>query len=163
MKNFLIIGNMNAFMYRGVFPLIREGKIRYGYDYVNTFIQNREEVKFGNICWYTTLGVNNVREELPLTKKYSVKDYSMYDNYDAINVDRLSDIPMDYNGFIGVPITYLNKHNPKQFKIVGIACGNSRKNKFNYEVPYKKLSKDRGGCPVIKGKLIYARLFIQKV
>jgi hypothetical protein len=76
---------------------------------------------FGNICWYTNLDYPKRHEDLILFKNYNDSDFTKYDNFDAIEVSKVSDIPIDYNEVMGVPITFLDKHNPKQFEIVGVS------------------------------------------
>src|SRR5699024_2743173 len=73
---------------------------------------------FGNMCWYTNLDIKKRHEDIILYKNYSEKEYPKFDNYDAINVDRVMDIPMDYKGYMGVPITFIDKYNPDQFEII---------------------------------------------
>lgn len=156
-KKFLIIGNKNAITYKEFFPLIRDNKVWIGMNNVHEFIQPDETIKkFGNIGWYTNLDHKKRHEDLDLWETYSPEKYPKYDNYDAINVDKVSHIPKDYepcwykchnasncryaqtegledkvlcehacNGEIGVPITYLDKHNPEEMKI--LANGGSYK------------------------------------
>ena len=119
-KQFLIIGSQNAFTYKEVFPLIRDDKIWMGYNMVKEFYQPDGSIKkFGNICWFTNLPSMKRNEELVLVKKYNSIDYPKYDNYDAIEVSKVVNIPMDYEGIMGVPITFLYKYNPNQFEIIG--------------------------------------------
>ena len=126
-KKFLIIGNQNAITYKEIFPLIRDNKIWLGYNYVKEFKQpNGLLKKFGNIVWFTNIPHNKRNEKLILIAKYDSKKYQKYDNYDAIEVGKVADIPKDYNGAIGVPISFLDKYNPEQFEIV--ALGSSREN-----------------------------------
>ena len=123
-KKFLIIGNDNAITYKEIFKLIKEDKIWCGYTRVKEFGQpDGTFKKFGNVGWYTNLDVKKRHEELMLYKNYkgNEKDYPKYDNYDAIEVSRLKDIPKDYNGMMGVPISYLDNHNPDQFEIISIS------------------------------------------
>ena len=120
-KKFLIIGNMNAIAYKEIFPYIKENKLWFGMNWVKDFVQPNGEVKkFGNICWYTNLENNRRNTELDLYKKYSADEYPKYDNYDAIEVSKVSEIPMDYDGVMGVPITFLDKYCPTQFEIIGV-------------------------------------------
>ena len=119
-KQFLIIGSQNAFTYKEVFPLIRDDKIWMGYNMVKEFYQPDGSIKkFGNICWFTNLPSTKRNEELVLVKKYNSIDYPKYDNYDAIEVSKVANIPIDYDGIMGVPITFLYKYNPNQFEIIG--------------------------------------------
>ena len=99
-----------------------------------------------NIRWFTNLSHKKRNEEIILFKKYNKKEYPTYDNYDAINVDKVKEIPKDYNGVMGVPISFLDKHNPKQFEIVG--------NEYSLNI-----EKGRG---YINGKRMYSRIFIKR-
>jgi len=148
-KKFLVIGNMNAITYKEVFRYIKENRLWLGITSPKTFKQpNGTSKSFGNILWFTNLIHNKRNEELILYRTYNEIDYPKYDNYDAINVDKVKDIPMDYFKTIGVPITFLNQFNPEQFKILGLdnhllndGCGK--------------------GCNSINGKSIYRRLIIK--
>ena len=134
-KKFLIIGNLNAITYRDVFKLIKGNKVWLGVKHPKTFImsddypllgssfinkEGKKVAKFGNICWFTNLSHRKRNEELILWRAYNNADYPKYDNYDAINVDKVKDIPMDYFDVMGVPITFLEKYNPKQFEILDL-------------------------------------------
>lgn len=130
-KKFAIIGNMNAITYKEVFPLIKENKIWLGYSQPKIFIQpDGSEKKFGNILWYTNLDIPKRHEPMLLGWKFEkgleMGIYQKYDNYDAYNVDKVCQIPRDYDGVLGVPITFLDKYCPEQFEIV--ALGNSKEN-----------------------------------
>lgn len=135
-KKFLIIGNKNAITYTEIFKLIRENQLRTGYRNINEDIWfivpdgyefekviNGKKVKHIMACWFTNLHVSKHSETISLYKRYSADEYLHYDNYDAINVDVVTDIPYDYDGMMGVPITYLDKHNPEQFDILGWTRG----------------------------------------
>ena len=115
MKQFLIVGNIVAITYANVFPYIRSGEVKYRPQRVHKFLNGAAAA-----TWYTTL-VPPYIEPLKLTKSYNPEDYPKYDNYDAINVDRTINIPYDYDGVMGVPITFLDKYCPEQFEILGIA------------------------------------------
>lgn len=122
-KKFLIIGNKNAITYKEIFPLIKENKLWLGYYCPNEFrLPNGDTTKKVNgLCrWFTNLDIKKRHEDLILYKKYTAKDYPKYDNYDAIEVGKVADIPKDYNGAMGVPISFLDKYNPSQFEIVDI-------------------------------------------
>jgi hypothetical protein len=137
-KKFLIIGNNNAITYKEIFKYIKENRLWLGYS-ANKIIQfvlpdhyekwdhideqGRKVGKVQSITWFTNLPVKKRNEKLILVRKYNEKDYPKYDNYDAINVDKVIDIPMDYYGVMGVPITFLDKHCPEQFEIVGYHNG----------------------------------------
>ncbi len=138
-KKFIIVGNLNAITYKEIFKLIKENKIWLGYGFQagNAYFEipdkNKQDfadgvydektglVKFRNIAWFTNLDHKKRHEDLFLYKKYygNEHEYPKYDNYDAIEVSKLTNIPFDYEGFMGVPITFLDKYNPKQFEIVG--------------------------------------------
>ncbi len=132
-KKFLIVGNQNAITYKEIFPLIKnnelwlgckngaqEFKVPESFEKNNTYINDNGEkmAKFGNIAWFTNLEHNKRNEELILYKTYSPEEYPKYDNYDAINVNKVAEIPYDYEGVMGVPITFLDKYNPNQFEIL---------------------------------------------
>lgn len=138
-KQFLIIGNQNNITYKQVFPLLKENKVWLGMNNGSMEFQvpNTEEYrratsfridengnawrKFGNICWFTNLDYPQRHEELILYKQYEPEKYPTYVNYDAIEVSRVKDIPFDFDGKMGVPITFLNQHNPDQFEIIGVS------------------------------------------
>lgn len=118
-KKFVIIGNQNAITYKEIFKLIKENKIWLGFTHPKEFLQPDNSIKkFGNICWFTNLKTTKRNEDLILYKSYNKKSYPKYDNYDAINIDKVKDIPIDYKGVMGVPITFLDKYNPGQFEIL---------------------------------------------
>lgn len=121
-KKFLIIGNKNAITYKEIFPLIKDNKLWLGYTSPGDFIQpdgaTPKSMK-GLTRWFTNLETKKRTEDLLLFRTYNEKDYPKYDNYDAINVDKVKDIPMDYYGIMGVPITFLDSYNPNQFEIIG--------------------------------------------
>ena len=115
----LIIGNQNAIIYKGIFRLIKDNKLCTGYNMVKEFNQPDGSIKkFGNICWFTNMKVNKCIKKLVLSKTYNPIDYPKYDNYDAIEVGRLANIPKDYYGIMGVPITFIDKYNLDQFEIL---------------------------------------------
>ena len=121
-KQFLLIGSINAITYKGIFPLLRDNKVWLGYNVSNgsmDFIQEDLNTKGVPSYWYTNLEHDKRNNELILFKKYNNIDYPTYDNYDAINVNRVKEIPCDYTGLMGVPITIMSKYNPKQFEIIG--------------------------------------------
>lgn len=165
-KKFLIIGNQNAITYKEIFLLIKENKIWLGYKsgdmafQVPNYYESRETRywedelgtkwrSFGNICWYTNLDIEKRHEKLILYKKYNPVEYPKYDNYDAINVDKTKDIPMDYKGIMGVPISFLNKHNREQFEIIG-------------ESRYHDGKDFTDDISIIGGKQKYRRLLIRR-
>ncbi len=135
-KKFLIIGSLNAITYKEIFPLIAQNKMWLGYGFRagNAFfktahtkefakgVYNEETglVKFRNVHWFTNLDHSKRHEKLILYKPYNETEYPKYDNYDVINVNKVAEIPFDYYGIMGVPITFLDKYNPDQFEIVAI-------------------------------------------
>lgn len=139
-KKFIIIGNVNAITYKEFFPLLKDNKVwigasihsgdraffvpdDYPLDAAGCGIDEetgRKYIRVKGVRWYTNLDIKQRHEEMILVKKYSSELYPKYDNYDAINVDATSDIPCDYGGIMGVPITFLDKYNPDQFEIIGI-------------------------------------------
>ena len=145
-KKFLIIGNMNAITYKEIFPLIREDKMWVGAnekggtrkgnsmcftvpdDFTGKTI-DVDGVPMAQVSawWFTNLDIAKCHERLTLRKTYNPEEYPKYDNYDAINVDKVADIPVDYDGVMGVPITFLDKYNPEQFEIVAFRKGNDGK------------------------------------
>ena len=137
-KEFLVIGNINAITYKETFKLLKDNKVGLGIN--NGYMAFRvpdhytprktgyweDELgqkwrSMGNIGWYTNLDVSRRHEKLILYKKYTPEEYPKYNNYNIINVDKVADIPVDYEGIMGVPITFMHKHNPDQFEILGIA------------------------------------------
>lgn len=149
MKKFLIIGNGNAVTYKEIFPLIKENKLWLGINYVKDFIEPNGNIKsFGNIIWFTNIEHSKRNQPLDLYKKYDAEEYPKYDNYDAIEVSRVEKIPMDYNGVMGVPITFLYKYCPSQFEIVNMSTMSGVS--ANY-------------WTMINGKPKYARILIKKI
>ena len=139
-KKFIIIGHQNAITYKDVFPFIKENKVWLGYGFKRNmahFIAPHYEdtacdadhrdgmIRVSGVVWYTNLDHNKRHEELILVQCYRGNEtaYPRYDNYDAIEVSKTQDIPFDYEGIMGVPITFLTKYNPEQFEIVGM-CEN---------------------------------------
>ena len=143
-KYFIIIGNMNAVTYKEIFPMIAENRLWLGYNSGHFWfkVPDSYEIKktdfkidehgqkwrrMGNICWFTNVDIEKKHENMPLFRSYSPELYPKYDNYDAINVDRTADIPCDYYGVMGVPITFLSQYNPDQFEIVAFRKGTDGK------------------------------------
>lgn len=124
-KKFLIVGSLNAVTYKDVFMNFKDNKLWLGVNPVKNFIKRDGKIcTFGNILWYTNLNYEKRCEKISLRKKYSESAYILYDNFSAIEVGRVADIPYDYNGLMGVPISFLTKYNPEQFEIVGMTnCG----------------------------------------
>lgn len=139
-KKFIIIGNTNALTYRETFKLIKEDRLRTGYTNFNVgmyfFVPDtwekyhkikdgRKMVRVSTSCWFTNLEVKKHKEKRILWKTYNEKDYPKYYNFDAININKVDDIPADWDGYMGVPITFLDKYNPEQFEIIGLGISNS--------------------------------------
>lgn len=121
-KKYIIVGSDNARTYKNIFQLIKENKLWLGINHLGTFKQPDGSIKnFGNISWFTNVSHAKRNQPLDLFKKYSKDYYPKYQNYDAIEVSKTAEIPMDYDGVMGVPITFLDKYCPNQFKIVGCA------------------------------------------
>lgn len=168
-KDFLIIGNVNAITYKEVFPMIKENKMWLGVSITSgdrKFVvpdnyplnaagcgideNGKKYIRVKGVRWFTNLDHKKHHEELLLYKKYNAEQYPKYDNYDAIEVGKTKDIPMDYNGIMGVPITFLDKYCPTQFEIVGQMM-TTKVTEFNFGYPY------------INGKAKYARICIKRI
>lgn len=164
-KKFLLIGNQNALTYKEIFPLIQNNLVWTGYGFGDMKFRVPQDSapratrfwidelgqkwrSIGNAMWLTNLDNDRRHNKLNLTKHYSPEKYPKYDNYDAINVKRVEDIPVDYYGIMGVPITIINKFNPEQFEIVGEANHGSD-NKYDL---FK---------PLLGGKLLFKRILIR--
>ena len=166
-KRFLIIGNMNAITYKEIFPLIKENKIWLGYgfkgdphfrvpdDYEERAVRfwidesGQKWRSFGNMHWFTNLDVSKRHENILLRMKYSPERYPRYDTCDAIEVAKTAEIPQDYFGVMGVPITFLDKHNPAQFEIVG-------------KIDSGKIDEYNLANPIVNGKNKFKRLAIRR-
>lgn len=167
-KKFLTIGNDNAISYKEFFEFIKKNKVWSGYGKVKEFKQPDGTIKkFGNVGWYTNLDTTKRHEKLTLYKKYDPKEYLKYDNYNAIEVSKVSDIPMNYEGVMGVPVTFLDKYNPNQFEILGITDRDPN-NKYRAKMYTKKDSPkyndlNRRAAIKVSNELkpTYARLLIK--
>lgn len=165
-KKFLIIGNMNAITYKDCFKLIKENQMWLGAsihsgdrefgvpsDYplhaagCRIDENGNKFIRVKGVRWFTNLDYKERHEDIVLYKKYTPEEYPKYDNYDAINVNKALEIPCNYDGMMGVPITFLDKYNPEQFEIIG--------NEYDLNIP-----KGRG---YINGKRMYSRIFIKKI
>lgn len=162
-KDFIVIGDLNWITYKEVFPWLKNNKIWLGYCSVKTFLQPDGTIKkFGNKLWYTNLDIQKRHERLLLWKHYTPEEYPTYDNYDAINVDKVADIPVDYDGVMGVPITFLNKYSPEQFEIIGLfieADGDEFIQGLSVDTDDKH---HNSRCPVLNNKRLYPRILIRK-
>jgi hypothetical protein len=133
-KKFLIIGNQNSVTTKEIFPLIMQNKMWLGYGFkggVGHFISKYEDVatagdhregmiRVSGVTWFTNLEIKKRHEDIILYKAYTPEEYPMYDNFDAIDVSKTAEIPLDFDGIMGVPITFLEKFNPEQFEILGL-------------------------------------------
>ena len=126
-KGFVVLGNKNAIAYKEIFPLLRDDKLWLGFTSPSDFTVPGKGTtkKVNGLCrWYTNLDTSKRHENLLLYRRYKghESDYPKYDNYDAIEVSKVADIPEDYYGMMGVPITFMDKYNPEQFEILGLTC-----------------------------------------
>lgn len=189
-KNFIIIGSQNALTYKDFFPLLMQNKIWLGYGNgdmsfrVPEYFEPRETRfwidedgqkwrSLGNIAWFTNLDIRKRHEEMILVRKYNDEDYPHYDNYDAIEVAKTADIPCDFDGVMGVPITFMYKYNPDQFEIVGLVNGKDYLAGIKTTKDYKEFYEVRqngsktgsrggkiNGNPVLKGKAKSGNYFV---
>ena len=164
-KKFLIIGNTGAATYEEIFPFIKEDKMWIGVtnynvgmmfmlpDYYTLYhhidASGRKIGRVSTSCWWTNIENKRRAEEVVLYKKYSESEYPKFDTYDAINIDNYTEIPMDYYGVMGVPMTFLGHYNPEQFEIIG-KLNHNRPKSYDY------------GKSIVQGKEIYARLLIRR-
>lgn len=165
-KYFLIIGNLNAVKYKEILPLFMKDKIwlgnnsgHYWFKVPETYEEKATDFKIdetgqkwrrmGNICWYTNLDLKKRHEDMTLFRSFSPDKYPKYDNYDAIEVGKMADIPCDYYGVMGVPITFMTRHNPTQFSIMGV-LNSGTGNEYDY------------AKAVLNGKQLYARILIRR-
>ncbi|MCK6632340.1 MAG: adenine-specific methyltransferase EcoRI family protein, partial [Fimbriimonadaceae bacterium] len=191
-KQFLIIGSKNAITYKEVFKLIKENKLwlGVGFNAGNAYFEIPKEnvrdfasgvydektglVKFRNVGWFTNMDFEERHQDIPLFKKYSPEAYPTYANYDAIEVGKVADIPEDYDGAMGVPITFLDRHNPAQFEVLGRSenedlyglksrvyttkeCQEAYRRLFGKPGTY-----DMNATPVLDGRKVYQRVFIRR-
>ncbi len=185
-KKFLIVGNVNAITYKEVFPLIMENKMWLGPsitsgdrkfnvpDYYplnaagcGTDPDGKHYIRVKGVRWFTNLDHNKRHEYLDLYKHYTPEEFPNYDNYNAINVDKTSDIPRDYNGMMGVPITFLDKYCPEQFEILGITQRNDdpfKIKKYTTEEYPNANDLNARSVIIINGvpKPMYARILIKR-
>jgi len=170
-KKFIIIGHQNAITYKEIFPLIKENKIWLGFGFKGGaahFVSPYEDIatagdhrkgmiRVSGVNWFTNLDHKKRHEELILFHKYSPEEYPKYENYDAIEVGKTAEIPVDYDGIMGVPITFLDKYNPEQFEILGAT--ESEGKGFSNGL----WNKSSGiAQPLVHGEKKYKRIFIKK-
>ena len=170
-KEFIIIGHQNAITYKEIFPLIKDNLLWLGYgfkggaaffiadyeDYASATSHQQGCIRVSGVVWFTNIETSKRHEKMILFKKYTPDEYPKYDNYDAINVDKTIEIPMDYDGVMGVPITFLDKYNPEQFEILGAT--ESEGKGFSNGL---WLEKSKTAQPLVNGIKKYKRLFIQR-
>ncbi len=170
-KKFVIVGHQNALTYKEIFPLIKENKLWLGYgfkggaghfinehyeDYATATDRKEGMIRVSGVHWFTNLDINKRHEDLILYKNYNQEEYPTYDNYNAIEVSKTNEIPCDYDGIMGVPITFMNKYNPEQFEIIGAT--ESEGKGFSNGV-WKEES--NVAQAMINGKRVYKRIFIR--
>ena len=169
-KKFVIVGHQNAITYKEVFPLIRDNKVWLGYGFKGAaahFFSPYEDVatagdhkknmiRVSGVNWFTNLEIPKRNEKMDLVCRYSPEEYPKYDNYDAIEVSKTADIPYDYAGAMGVPVTFLDKYCPEQFEIIG--ASESEGKGFSNGV-FKANS--RVSQPLVGGGKKYKRVFIR--
>ncbi|OOF38640.1 modification methylase [Rodentibacter rarus] len=178
-KKFVIVGNQNAITYKEIFPLIKNNQIWLGkgfsgnavhfinkhyVDYATAGDHREGMIRVSGVTWFTNLDLAKRHEELDLWATYNPTDYPHYDNYDAIEVSKTKNIPKDWDGVMGVPITFMDKYNPDQFEIIWQASGNTRASapkEILEKLKYSAHFEDRGGCTVINGKRTYGRILIK--
>ena len=186
-KQFVIIGDLNWITYKEIFPMLKDNEVWLGYSSVKEFTQPDGTIKkFGNKLWYTNLDIQKRHEKLILWQRYYDEDgnplpdaeerYPHYDNYAAINVDKVADIPVDYMGVMGVPITFMDKYNPEQFEIVGLLNSSSESlagiKELRIYDEFKEVKQDGSftkatgkktrGNPVINGKAKSGNYYINQ-
>lgn len=170
-KKFIIIGHQNAITYKEIFPLIKQNKIWLGYGFkggAGHFTSPYEDIatagdhrkgmiRVSGVNWFTNLEIPKRHEELILFHMYSPEEYPTYDNYEAINVDKTSEIPCDFDGVMGVPITFLDKYNPEQFEIIGATESEGKGFSNGIWHISSKIAQ-----PLVKGEKKYKRIFIRR-
>ena len=185
-KKFLVIGNVNTIVTKDTFPLVRDNIIWMGasihsgdreFRVPDSYPLNAagyrvdengiKYIRVKGVRWFTNLDYPQRHEDLVLYKHYTPEEYPKYDNYDAINVNVTSDIPCDYDGVMGVPITFLDKYNPDQFEIIWQASGNTYANapkEILEELKFDPTIKYGGGlgAAVLNGKAVYTRILIRR-
>jgi len=165
-KKFVVIGHQNAITYKEIFPLIKENRMWLGYGFKRNMahfasvyedtaadLDHKEGmIRVSGVQWFTNLDISKRHEDFVLYKTYNAKEYPRFDNFDAIEVSKTVDIPLDYRGVMAVPITFLNKYNPDQFEIVGCTYDYGRPAGWDENISM---------APIIKGRSVYKRLLVQ--
>ncbi len=173
-KKFIVIGHQNAIHYKEIFPLLRDNKMWLGYgfpgnvgfftspyeDYAVSSQHKKGMIRISGVMWFSNIDIEKRHEDILLYRQYSPEEYITYDNFDAINVDRVADIPCDYYGKMGVPDNFLEKYNPDQFVIIGMGSGDSAK-----QIGIRKNYRGRTDLAYTvngKSKCPYSRIIIQR-
>ena len=171
-KQFIIIGNTNALTYKVTFTMFQADEIRTGYTNFNVGMffeipdsyekyhhidQGKKVARVSTSCWFTNLPVSRHKEDIILYKHYTPEEYPHYDNYDAINVKTYTDIPCDYDGVMGVPITFLDKYNPEQFEILGATESEGKGFSNGLWIESSGIAQ-----ALVHGERVYKRIFIRK-
>lgn len=177
-KKFVIVGHQNAIKYNSIFKLIKDNAVWLGYgfkggaahfinkhyeDYATATDRKEGMIRVSGVVWFTNLDISKRHENLILYKQYNQEEYQTYDNYDAIEVSKTNDIPMNYKGVMGVPVTFMNKYNPEQFEILGIFDDKrEQSDAFIQGTPtFVDEQHKKYVGPVIKGKALYTRILIK--
>jgi len=170
-KKYIIIGHQNSITYKDIFPLIKENKLWLGYgfkrnmahfinkhyvDYASDVDHKEGMIRVSGVQWFTNLDIKKRHEEIILIKTYNSEDFPEYENYKAIEVGRTKDIPIDYDGIMGVPITFMNKYNPEQFEIIWTTDRGG-----DGMLEDIKKEHTRFDAPVVNGKGMYKRILIK--
>lgn len=170
-KKFVIVGHQNALTYKEIFPLIKANKLWLGYgfkggaghfinehyeDYATATDRKEGMIRVSGVVWYTNLDISKRHEDIILYKEYTPEEYPKYDNYEAIEVSKTNEIPKDYKGIMGVPITFMNKYNPEQFEIIGAT--ESEGKGFSNGLWDEK---SKVAQPLINQNRVYKRIFIK--
>jgi hypothetical protein len=174
-KKFLVIGHQNAITYKEVFPLIRDNKLWLGFGFkrnmahfyspygASKWVEQEGEgvVRVSGVQWFTNMDLAKRHESLILVDKYDAVRYPHYDNYDAIEVSKTADIPEDWTGAMGVPLTFLNKYNPEQFEILG--SQRWAKNDYLRSLYRGSKTAETDMATYVRGKETYDRIFIRRI
>ena len=170
-KKFVVVGHQNAITYKEIFPLIKENKLWLGYgfkggaghfinehyeDYATATDRKEGMIRVSGVHWFTNLEINKRHEDLILYKNFTPEEFPKYDNYNAIEVSKTKDIPMDYDGAIGVPITFMDKYNPDQFEILGATESEGKGFSNGLWDETSKVAQ-----PLVNQNRIYKRIFIR--
>lgn len=155
-KKFIVISSTTSYTYKQIFPKILSNEIQFGFNPVKQFLAPDGKIhKFGNICWFTNFPINKNNNFLVTNVKYNEQNYIKFDNFDAINVNKIIDIPDDFYGAMGVPLLFAENLNRTQFEILGLS--NTSKENLPKNISLNKTAS------YINGKKTYAKLFIKRI